>query len=233
MSPLPEYVEPKAPKRGVKLPKHAWILATVATLLFLYFYRPFSGLDVLDWTSNIMSGEQKPCHTTSHDASGWHSRASEFAGGTFEPKKEDVVLVSLINSQVEHDGFTLGLIKPNLAVDARGKILVIAADDFKAIEKLTEKAAELPKTGAFRGQWRVKHDRTGFPISRLLVPGKEEISVYGWDKNTKKLQTPVQGHEDLPDVLQTLFGWINEGRDGYVRGAQDAGPIKKVRDLVE
>jgi len=139
------------------------IILTTAFLIFIYLLspynttiqNPFSNLfsKIKTWTchpSERMSGS-----TTTASATGWHTRATEHTGA-FEPKKADLVLTVLINSQVESDGFTLGLIKPNLAVDARGKVLTLSADDFAAFEAKVTEVKAVPHTGSFMGQWRVK-----------------------------------------------------------------------------
>jgi len=218
------------------------IVFTSAFLIFVYLFSPYNTVatnpfaaifsKVKTWTgchsSNAMA-------SSAHSASGWHARATAHTG-SFEPTKEDVVLNVLINSQVEHDGFTLGLVKPNIAVDARGKVLILSDNDFAAFEAKVGEIKELPPTGNFMGQYRVKQQRTSYPIDILKLPGQADVSVYGWSAATSTLEEPTNGHTSLPDPLQTLVGWAKEAREGYQRSHVDPADqtvIDKVKNLLD
>jgi hypothetical protein len=217
------------------------IVFTSAFLIFVYLFSPYNTTannpfaaifsKVKTWTG---------CHTSNamassaHSASGWHTRATEHTG-SFGPAKEKLVLNILVNSQVEHDGFTLGLIKPNFAVDARGKILILSDDDFAAFMTKVEEVKALPVPEQL-GQWRVKQQRTSYPIDILKLPGQPDVSVYGWSASTSTLEGPTEGHTSLPDPLQTLVGWAKEAREGYQRGHVDPADqevIDQVKNLLD
>ena len=51
-------------------------------------------------------------------------------------------------------GFSVALFKPNVAIDAMGRVLIVAQEDFTALEELARSVSSLPETGAFRNQWR-------------------------------------------------------------------------------
>lgn len=215
------------------------IVFVTAFLIFVYLFspynttieNPFPGLysKLKSW-AGCNSGNTMASQT--HSAQGWHARATEYTG-SFNPLKKDVELNILINSQVEPSGFTLSLIKPNLAVDARGKVLTLSASDFAAFEAKVNEVKALPHTSGFRGQWRVRQQRTSYPIDIVQIPGEAERSVYGWSATTTTLEEPTNGYTTLPDPLQTLIGWAKEAREGYQRGQGDQTVIDKVKHLLE
>ncbi|CAG7848945.1 SubName: Full=Uncharacterized protein {ECO:0000313/EMBL:CCA71966.1} [Serendipita indica DSM 11827] len=182
------------------------------------------------------------CHTetdmstlpksTTTNAAGWHARAVEHAktstDAAYVPKKEDLVVSVLINSPVEPEGFTMALFKPSHVVDASGRVLNIASSDYEAFETLVDKIKELPSTGSFGGQWRVKHARTSYPIDRILIPGHAEVGVYGWSKDADELEEETQGYTNLPKELQTFVGLAKEAREGYTRGHRDEAVVSQV-----
>lgn len=170
--------------------------------------------------------------TATHSAQGWHARATEHTG-SFAPAKEDVLLNALLNSPVEPNGFTVSIVKPNIAVDARGKVLSLSNDDFAAFEAKIEEVKALPQTSGFRGQWRVKQQRTSYPIDIIQIPGEAERSVYGWSATTSTLEETTNGYTTLPEPLQTLIGWAREAREGYHRGQADGTEIEKVKNILE
>jgi hypothetical protein len=223
-------------KRSVRL--HITLLSIVAlALLALSGQLPLPSLPSLDKVASFFASPfASPCHNMTtdmtHDASGWHARSEEYTG-EFAPTKETLVLTTLLNTRVEPEGFTLALIRPNIAVDARGKVLNVPQADFDAIASLaTAAVTALPRPETFRGQWRIQHDRTGYDIDRLLVTGHEEISIYGFDGTTLALAEPVAGRTELPEQLNKIFGWITEGKEGYIIGQKDDGPIDKVLVLL-
>jgi hypothetical protein len=175
-----------------------------------------------------------PKSTTTASAAGWHARALEHAktatGGAaaYVPKQEDLVVSVLINSPVEPEGFTMALFKHSHVVDASGRVLNIASSDYETLTALVDKVKELPSTGSFGGQWRVKHARTSYPIDRILIPGHAEVGVYGWSKDADELEEETQGYTHLPKELQTFVGLAKEAREGYTRGHRDEAVVSKV-----
>ncbi|KIM24358.1 hypothetical protein M408DRAFT_40221, partial [Serendipita vermifera MAFF 305830] len=162
---------------------------------------------------------------------GWHARATRTPATDFAPKASDLVFKALYNSQVEPEGFTMALVKPNLAVDASGHLLTLTAADFTALEAQVRAVGEhVPATDAFMGQWRVKQARTSYPIDEIYVAGQKVRSVYGWTKseNALELEEETKGRTTLPAELQALLGLVREARDGYTRGHKDDSVIGKV-----
>ncbi|RDX56617.1 hypothetical protein OH76DRAFT_1395739 [Lentinus brumalis] len=176
---------------------------------------------------------------SSSSASGWRARAEPYASAAeFTPSKDALVFAVLLNTPADPEGFTMALFRPDIAVDARGRVVQLKPEDFSTLASLAEDATRLPDTGSFMNAWRVAHDRTSQKIDRLFVrtPSGElmQVSVQGWHAEKKKLQTAVGEHDELPPVLHELFGYIQEGRADYQRGQVDnAGVIEKVKALVE
>ncbi|KAL0961282.1 hypothetical protein HGRIS_006242 [Hohenbuehelia grisea] len=174
---------------------------------------------------------------------GWHARAQPHPNpSSFEPTRETLAFAVLRNAQADHDGFTLALFKPTsgsggIAVDAAGKVLEVAQDDFAGLESLAQNLLTLPKSEGFRNTWVLERDRTSQPIERILVPreGSTELTetgVQGFAKGISKLKYPVDGHTDLPAAFAELAGLILEGRDDYVRGGEDSGTIGRVKNVL-
>lgn len=168
---------------------------------------------------------------------GWHSRANAHSSPSkFTPTRQDLALAILLNSQGIHQGFTLALFKPNIAVDAMGRIIVVPEQDFDHMVALAHKTPELPQTGGFRNTWRVHNEATGKPIHRLLVPTAEgklvETSIYGYRKDSKKLSTPVEGSDELPDVLGEFFGLALEAEEDYEFLKEDEAVVNKVKAIL-
>ncbi|TBU35830.1 hypothetical protein BD311DRAFT_647507, partial [Dichomitus squalens] len=185
------------------------------------------------WTSS------DPTMSSEHaSAQGWHARANPHpSAASFAPTKDALVFAALLNAPTDPQGFTLALFEPDVAVDARGRVLQLRPKDFSRLAALAREAAQLPDTGSFMNAWRVAHDRTSQKIDRLFVktPGGDvrETSVQGWHPEKKQLKTAVAGYQELPPVLQELFGKIQEGRTDFVRGQEENEDlISQVKTLV-
>ncbi|CAE6537661.1 unnamed protein product [Rhizoctonia solani] len=219
---LPSAANEEKPRKQLLTPARVGI-ALIFTLLVAFF--------VLSPSSpNSMSG---PSRTAFADPSGWYSRATPHPDGTnYDVKKENVVLGLTRNSRVEQDGFSVALFKPNVAVDAMGRVWALTDKDFDALTKLATLTTDLPDTGAFRNQWRVKHDRTDYPIDQLYIAtssGLHTIGVYGHDGETTTLKPPVGDITDLPTSLNSLVTLAKEGREGFQRGQENAEVTSKVK----
>lgn len=154
----------------------------------------------------------------------------------------------LLNTPAENDGFTLAFFsQPKehgsgtrvIAVDALGHVLVVADQDAAGILELAKEALALPPTGHFRNTWVVKRPTTSQPIHRLFIfPDRAgnspyQISVQGFTKETRTLLRPVQGIDELPEVLWELAGLILEAREGAsMEATKDEVSLGKVRDVV-
>ncbi|KAH9901070.1 hypothetical protein C8Q73DRAFT_229568 [Cubamyces lactineus] len=172
-------------------------------------------------------------------AKGWHARARPHpSGAAFVPARDNLVFAVLLNAPADPEGFTVALFRPDVAVDARGQVLQVQPDDFAALADLAEQATRLPETGSFMNAWRVAHDRTDRKIDRLFAPTSrgeiKQTSVQGWHPEKKHLKTPVAEYTELPLSLHELFGYIQEGREGYQRGHEENRElIAKIKALVE
>ncbi|OJT14586.1 hypothetical protein TRAPUB_8832 [Trametes pubescens] len=175
----------------------------------------------------------------SPSATGWHARANPHpARADFVPTRDALVLAVLLNAPVEPEGFTAALFRPDVAVDARGRVLQVQAADFAALADLAAQTTRLPETGSFLNAWRVQHDRTSQQIDRLFVPtsdgGLKETSVQGWHPDKKKLKDAVADYEELPSVLHELAGYVQEAREGFQRGQEEnKALIEKIKALVD
>jgi hypothetical protein len=168
---------------------------------------------------------------------GWHSRAQPLAG-RFVPSKEAFSFASLRNAPVDPEGFNAGFFAPDIVVDARGVVLKLNEQDWQGITDLAQRAVtELPQTGAFRNQWRIRHPRTSYPIDWLQVNVQTEdfkqIAVYGFDPREDTLDPPVGDYTSLPPILKELFGVLGEARDGYVKGEEDTVMINQVKAVAD
>ncbi|KAI0362262.1 hypothetical protein OH77DRAFT_37799 [Trametes cingulata] len=176
---------------------------------------------------------------SSASAKGWHGRAQPHPDGAkFAPARDKLVFAVLVNAQADPEGFTMALFRPDVAVDARGRVLQVQSDDFAALSDLAEQANRLPETGSFMNAWRVAHDRTEQKIDRLFVPTPsgaiKETSVQGWHPEKKQLKNAVAEYQELPPVLHELFEYIQEGRTDYTRGEEENKQlIAEIKAVVE
>lgn len=171
-------------------------------------------------------------------AQGWHARAMPHPSPDFTPTKDVLAFAVLLNAPIDPEGFTMALFQPDVAIDARGRVLQPQPQDFAALVALAQEANGLPDTGSFMNAWRVAHARTSQKIDRLfakVTPGGDirETSVQGWDPEKTQLQDAVGDYQALPLVLQELFGYIQEGREGFVRGEENKELISRVKALVD
>lgn len=175
----------------------------------------------------------------SASAKGWHARANPHpASADFTPTRDALVLAVLLNAPVEPEGFTAALFRPDVAVDARGRVLQVQSADFATLADLAAQSTRLPDTGSFLNAWRVQHDRTSQQIDRLFVPtsdgGLKETSVQGWHPEKKQLKDAVAEYENLPPVLHELAGYVQEAREGFQRGQEEnKALIEKIKTLVD
>ena len=169
--------------------------------------------------------------------SGWHTRATPYPSpDTFAPTREGLAFASLYHAPANPDGFSIALFRPNVAVDAKGDILVVTQDDFVGLEQLAKQTLDLPHTDLPMNTWRVKQRRTDMPIHRLHVPRSSdeivETGVQGFEKGKKELKEPVSGINELPEVLHEIIGLVVEGREGYERGKANEEVIGKVKAVL-
>ncbi|CAE6347365.1 unnamed protein product [Rhizoctonia solani] len=218
---LPSSTNEEKPRKQLVTPARVGIALIITLLAALFVFSPSS--------NKPMSGPGRSIA----NPTGWYSRATPHPdGANYDIKKDNAVLGLLRNSRVEPEGFSVALFKPNVAVDAMGRVLVLNDRDFDALTKLATLTRELPDTGAFRNQWRVKHDRTDYSIDQLYVSipsGLRTIGVYGHDGETTTLNPPVGEITDLPTTLNSLVTLAKEGREGFQRGQENTEVTNKAR----
>lgn len=66
-------------------------------------------------------------------------------------------------------GFSVALFKPNVAVDAMGRVFVLTEEDFSALSALAAETAGLPTTGSFRNQWRQVNPTSILALHLILI----------------------------------------------------------------
>ncbi|KAI0709383.1 hypothetical protein C8Q76DRAFT_786155 [Earliella scabrosa] len=171
-------------------------------------------------------------------AEGWYSRATPHPSAPdFTPTKDELVFAVLLNAQADPEGFTLAVFRPDIAVDARGRVLQLQPQDFSSLTSLAEETTRLPETGSFMNAWRVDHPVTSRPIDQLFYKTEsgeyKQTSVQGWSPDRKQLKSPVGDYQELPPLLQELFGYVQEARTDYERGREEnPALLEKVKELV-
>ncbi|KAI0636831.1 hypothetical protein C8Q77DRAFT_1094818 [Trametes polyzona] len=245
-SPARQQLEPKPPPvlrvlRARSLPAAAPNSTKLAPALprpLLIAFAALVGAYILFFRSGSVL-ERMSSASASASATGWHARAQPHPDrAAFAPTRDKLVFAVLLNAPADPEGFTLALFRPDVAVDARGRVLQVKSNDFATLADLAEQTTRLPETGSFMNAWRVAHDRTSMPIDRLFVPVSggdiKETSVQGWHPEKKLLKDAVADYQELPPVLHELFGYIQEGREGYERGHEENKElIAQIKALVE
>jgi len=178
--------------------------------------------------------------STQHSAAGWHARSPLHpSSDSFTPTREALALGCLYSTPVQPSGLAAALFKPDIAVDAQGRVLQLSPSDFAALEELGRGAVAdgVPVAGGFRNQWRIKHPRTSQPISWLRVAeggAFKDVSVYGYSKANLVLDPAVDGLSRLPEVLDGAFGVLSEGREGSEGGGEvNSRMVELVAAVVE
>ena len=163
---------------------------------------------------------------TPASAQGWHARARPHPNATgLTASRDALAFVVLLHAPADPDSFTMALLRPDTAVDARGRVLQLEPRDAAALVALAEQTSRLPDTGSFMNAWRVAHPRTSQKIDRLFASvdggGFRETSVQGWDIERTQLKTAVGDYQELPPVLYEFFRYIQEAREGFERGQEE------------
>ncbi|KAG8738129.1 hypothetical protein FRC10_007251 [Ceratobasidium sp. 414] len=168
---------------------------------------------------------------------GWHSRTTLLPDGpAYSVNKSNVVFGVTRSTRLEPDGFTVLFLKPNVAIDAMGRVLEVKSRDFSVLTTLAAETTSLPDTGAFGNMWSVKQGHSDWPIDQLYVATSSEmyaVSVYGHDGVTTALDPPVGNITDLPPSLNKMFTMAKEARSGYVSGGADVAMISKARAAIQ
>ncbi|KAG9084206.1 hypothetical protein FRC07_013691 [Ceratobasidium sp. 392] len=137
--------------------------------------------------------------------SGWHSRATPHPdGAAYDVRKENVIFGMTRNTRVEPEGFSVALFKPNVAVDAMGRVVKHDRTDYP-IDQLYVSTSN----------------------------GLHTIGVYGHDGETTTLKPPVGDITDLPTPLNSIITLAKEGRNGFERGTQNDEVVSKVKAVLQ
>jgi len=158
---------------------------------------------------------------------GWHSRALQTphpSPHSFTATRESLILTVLLNAQAETEGITLALFAEpptgrTIAVDALGRVSIVAPKDFNGILSLAKRALALPDTGTWRNTWVIKHVATSQPIHRIFVSPQRGPSGAGSD-----VVTTVQEGTDV-DVEVEGTAAAAKGVDTHV---SIAGDLKQI-----
>lgn len=186
-------------------------------------------------TSDMASYESADATAWSSKLEGWRQRASPADASALRATEDNLVFAAIYSAPVDPEGFTLALFEPDVAVDASGQVLRLIREDFDGLKKLAGEVAQLPETGEFRNQWRVRWPMTSRPIDRILIKtGGElkETSVYGWAKDRRALEKKVGETSELPAPLYELVGVVREGREGYEKGKEQKNVVDSVKALL-
>ncbi|KAH9486171.1 hypothetical protein JR316_0000235 [Psilocybe cubensis] len=230
-------------------PLRTFFLCSLVAVGFISLYHilPF---DILanPFSDAIMAG--KPATQVGRLA-GFIARAELLPPSRFDPPppRKDIALIALLNAPVEQNGVSLVLFTDHTLLSASGAYYKLTADDYTALHALARDITHggvLPvPEDSFRNTWRVRHERTGRPIDRFLVPKRtlsevpeqeyerefDEVSVYGWDREKRELQTPVGAYTELPDQLYEAGAVVAEARVG-ADGQRNEDTLKKVRGIL-
>jgi hypothetical protein len=178
----------------------------------------------------------------------WHTRALRRphpSPHTFTPTRQLLLLAVLLHAPVEHEGLTLTLYSNNenksvmVAIDACGRVLLVSEKDAAGIFALAGKTLELPKSEWWRNTWVVQRQMTSQTIHRLFIHSEDpdrclkEVGVQGFSKETRELNTSVEGLQKLPDALWELTGLLLEAREGVDTNNRDHTVLGKVREIVK
>lgn len=166
---------------------------------------------------------------------GWHSRAiSRPNSSSFAPSSDNFVFGVIRSTQVNPSGFLLAFFLPNVVVDTAGRALQLSDGEWDQFSHLAQDAAKRPQPGGFQNQWRIKQDRTSWPILQLHVKNGEEkiVSVYGFDGKSDKLEKTTVGRDTLPDKIMEFFGLVLEAKDNVEVGKPNVELLSKARTIV-
>ncbi|QRV77940.1 hypothetical protein RhiJN_05955 [Ceratobasidium sp. AG-Ba] len=169
----------------------------------------------------------------SSSATGWHKRSEPHPdGSSYVVKQENLVLGLGRSTRREPEGFTVAFFKPDVAIDAMGKVLKVKADDFSALVDKAYETVGLPQSDLFGNLWSVKQPVSDLAIDRLLTAGSSSsidqqhiISVYGHDGVTRELEEPVGGYTELPESLNDILTLGKEAREDYIFGEEDTAVV--------
>ena len=175
--------------------------------------------------------------STSTSAEGWHARATPHPdASTFQPTSDALIFASVLSTMAFPDSFTMALFRPNIAVDASGRVLQLQPQDFSTLALLAEDVARLPDTGGFQGFWVVSSQFTCRANDFLYVKtpegGLKTTGVYAWDARHTELSMPTAGYEHLPPAMHELVGYVQEAHAEKTESKEGGELVRRIKDMV-
>ncbi|KAH8829272.1 hypothetical protein DL96DRAFT_1041234 [Flagelloscypha sp. PMI_526] len=152
-----------------------------------------------------------PTATWTSQHSNWLARATPIQVTTDVVSKENLLIGASVNAPVGTYPI-LGIFKPNIAILSDGASVEMKQEDADALVNLARKVAEeFPES-----HWRLRHDVSCRPIQCIHYPVEgmlKQISVYGYMKGLYELEASSAGENKLPEVVDEIFGLIEEASD--------------------
>ncbi|KAH7338108.1 hypothetical protein B0J17DRAFT_660828 [Rhizoctonia solani] len=148
----------------------------------------------------------------SYSPAGWYSRATPFPYELPYEILEKNFAFGVETSSLAVQGPSLALFRPNIAVDAMGRVLMLKQVDWDTLAEAAGVLTNLPRAGR-DNMWRIKSDFFCIPFLSIYVPTPDEnrvINVEGWLGEASELSMPVGNITHLPDSLQLLLNYSNE-----------------------
>ncbi|PPQ94582.1 hypothetical protein CVT25_011896 [Psilocybe cyanescens] len=231
-------------------PLRSFFLCSLVAACFIALYHILPLNIVQRLSSSMTSQPPQDSSSSKSKLAGFISRAELLPPSAFTPPpRTDIALIALLNGPVEYTGISLVLFTDHTLLSASGAYYKLAPTDYIALHALAQDITHrgtLPvPADSFRNTWRVKHERTGRPIDRFLVPKtalgavpKEEyesefyeVGIYGWDRERKVLETPVGQYTELAPPLHEMGAVVTEARVG-ADGPRNEESLKKARDIL-
>ncbi|CEL51763.1 hypothetical protein RSOLAG1IB_00298 [Rhizoctonia solani AG-1 IB] len=128
-------------------------------------------------------------------------------------------------------GASLTLFRPDIAIDAMGRVLVLKQVDWNALTEIAEEITSLPKPKArpyHPSAWEMNQDVFCVPAQDIYV-FKSNVSsvvrVRGWRGERSQLSYPVGNITNLPDSLHSLLIYSREVWRNYIAYREGANKV--------
>lgn len=143
---------------------------------------------------------------------GWYKRARPHSSPPDIDFSEAKIIMASRYSAMGGSGFNMALFELDsngkIAVDARGQVLILDAEDAAAFSTLLDNTLSLPTH-----EYRIWHLSTCRPFDIISVAAAgdkfEEFSIYGYRKSMRDLE---ENDGQLPDALWELYGVVEEAK---------------------
>ncbi|CAE6435737.1 unnamed protein product [Rhizoctonia solani] len=159
----------------------------------------------------------------SYSPVGWYSRAKPFPYELpYEILENNLVFGISIHSMVTQ-GPAIALFRPNIAVDVRGRVLILKQVDWDAITEIAGATTNLPRA-RMRNTWSMNPGYFCIPYQIIHIPtldGNRVINIEGWVGESSELSIPVGNITHLPDSLQLLLKYSSEAWANFYGGERN------------